>query len=121
VGVKWVTVKTMQEECVYEREKMRRCGVFVFEAGHAALPQPLTLCSSYIPPLLHSWPPYIPPISGLLAQTTLSVEIVMLEKRDCVLSKRATQPYIYEYKWEYVRTHLCSDPSGRQQSPVIRD
>jgi hypothetical protein len=49
------------------------------------------------------------------------VEIVMLEKLDCILSKSATRPYIYEYKCECVRTHLCIDPSGRQQSPVIRD
>jgi hypothetical protein len=26
----------------------------------------------------------------------LNVEIVMLEKLDCILSKRATRPYIYE-------------------------
>jgi hypothetical protein len=52
---------------------------------------------------------------------TPSVEIVMLEKLDCVLSKSATRPYIYEYKCECVRTHLCIDSSGRQQSPVIRD
>jgi len=50
-----------------------------------------------------------------------AVEIVMLEKLDCILSKSATRPYIYEYKCECVRTHLCIDPSGRQQSPVIRD
>jgi len=50
-----------------------------------------------------------------------SVEIVMLEKLDCILSKSATRPFIYEYKCECVRTHLCIDPSGRQQSPVIRD
>jgi hypothetical protein len=49
------------------------------------------------------------------------VEIVMLEKLDCILSKSATRPYIYEYKCECVRTHLCIDPSGRQQSPVIRE
>ena len=49
-----------------------------------------------------------------------AVEIVMLEKLDCI-SKSATRPYIYEYKCECVRTHLCIDPSGRQQSPVIRD
>jgi hypothetical protein len=49
------------------------------------------------------------------------VEIVMLENLDCVLSKSATRPYIYEYKCECVRTHLCIDPSGRQQSPVIRE
>jgi len=49
-----------------------------------------------------------------------AVEIVMLEKLDCILSKSATMPYIYEYKCECVRTHLCIDPSGRQQSPVIR-
>ena len=49
------------------------------------------------------------------------VQIVMLEKLDCILSKSATRPYIYEYKCECLRTHLCIDPSGRQQSPVIRD
>ena len=45
----------------------------------------------------------------------------MLEKLDCVLSKSATRAYIYEYKCECVRTHLCIDRSGRPQSPVIRD
>jgi len=54
-------------------------------------------------------------------QTNIDVEIVMLEKLDCILSKSATRPYIYEYKCECVRTHQCIDPSGRQQSPVIRD
>jgi hypothetical protein len=53
--------------------------------------------------------------------TSECVEIVMLEKLDCILSKSATRPYIYEYKCECVRTHLCIDPSGRQQSPVIRE
>jgi len=28
--------------------------------------------------------------------TATTVEIVMLEKLDCILSKRATRPYIYE-------------------------
>ena len=38
-----------------------------FEAGRAALPQPLPLRSSYIPLFLRSWPPYIPPVPRLLA------------------------------------------------------
>jgi len=58
---------------------------------------------------------------GRIGTLHMHVEIVMLEKLDCVLSKSATRPYIYEYKCECVRTHLCIDPSGRQQSPVIRD
>jgi len=45
-----------------------------FEAGRAALPQPLPLRSSYIPSFLRSWPPYIPPIPSLLAQKTSSSE-----------------------------------------------
>jgi hypothetical protein len=45
------------------------------------------------------------------------VQIVMLEKLNCILSKSATRPYIYEYKCRCVHTHLCTDPSGRQQSP----
>ena len=49
------------------------------------------------------------------------VEIVVLEKLDCIVSKSATRPYIYEYKCECVCTDLCMDPSGRQQSPVIWD
>ena len=44
----------------------------------------------------------------------VGVQIVMIEKLDCILSKSATRPYIYEYKCECVRTHLCIDLSGRQ-------
>jgi len=38
-------------------------------------------------------------------------KVEMIEKLDCILSKRATRPYIYEYKCECVRTHLCIDPA----------
>jgi hypothetical protein len=35
-----------------------------------------------------------------------AVEIVMLERLDCILSKSATRPYIDKYKCESVCTHL---------------
>ena len=34
---------------------------------------------------------------------------VEIEKFDCILSKRATRPYIWSYKCECVRTYLCID------------
>jgi len=46
------------------------------------------------------------------------LKVEMIEKLDCVLSMKATRPHIYEHKCACVRTHLCIDPSSRQQSPV---
>jgi len=46
------------------------------------------------------------------AHNLLKVEI---EKLGCVLSKRATRPYIWSYKCECVRTHLCIDPTEYHQ------
>ena len=40
---------------------------------------------------------------------------VEIEKLDSVLSKRATRLYIWSYKCEYVRTHLCIDPAEYHQ------
>jgi len=63
-------------------------------------------------------------ISGKLYESTTVpgfsgfVEIVMLEKLDCILSKSATRPYIYEYKCECVHTHLCIDPSGFRPTAI---
>jgi hypothetical protein len=41
----------------------------------------------------------------------LFVEIVILEKLDCILPKNATRPYTQSYKCKCVRTHLCIDPA----------
>jgi len=61
------------------------------------------------------------PRQQIARNTCKCVESVMPEKLDCTVSKSATRPYIYEYKCECVRTHLCIEPSGQQQSPVIRE
>jgi hypothetical protein len=72
------------------------------------------LDTSHLGPTLHIKIRYV-----IFPLILFRVEII--EKLDCMLSKRATRPYIYEYKCGCVRTHLCIDPSGRQQSLVIRD
>jgi hypothetical protein len=46
------------------------------------------------------------------------VEIVMLEKLDCILSKRATRPI---YMKVQVRLNAISPYQSQQSSPAIRD
>jgi len=65
--------------------------------------------SSYNPPTAYE-PANEPETYNAGTHATSIVEIVMLEKLDCVLSK-TTRPYIWSYKCECVRTHLCIDPA----------
>jgi hypothetical protein len=48
----------------------------------------------------------------------IDVEIVMLEKLDCILSKRATRPI---YMRVQVRLNAISPYQSQQSSPAIRD
>jgi hypothetical protein len=46
--------------------------------------------------------------SSFHSNILLKVEV---ENLNCELSKRAAKPYIWSYKCECVRTHLCVDPA----------